>query len=88
LTATDDPDFLPGGAKYFDLPGLIALCAPGEIWLRDMAGGSKEADAQPAEGSEIVSAAYKAAGAANQIVWYEGPADKTETAALEWLLQK
>ncbi len=28
LTAIDEPDFLPGGAKYGDLPGMIALeCA-------------------------------------------------------------
>ena len=26
-----DPDFLPGGAKYGDLPGLLALRAPGEL---------------------------------------------------------
>lgn len=27
------PDFLPGGVKYGDLPGLIALAAPLPIWL-------------------------------------------------------
>jgi hypothetical protein len=28
-----DPMFLPGGAKYFDLPGMIALSAPHPLWL-------------------------------------------------------
>ncbi len=29
------PDFLPGGVKYGDLPGLIALAAPLPVWLDD-----------------------------------------------------
>lgn len=28
-----DPMFLPGGAKYLDLPGMIALNAPHPLWL-------------------------------------------------------
>jgi hypothetical protein len=28
-----DPMFLPGGAKYLDLPGMIALGAPHALWL-------------------------------------------------------
>jgi dienelactone hydrolase len=28
-----DPMFLPGGAKYLDLPGMIALNAPHALWL-------------------------------------------------------
>ena len=28
-----DPSFLPGGGRYFDLPGMIALGAPGAVWL-------------------------------------------------------
>src|SRR5207244_13522706 len=28
-----DPQFLPGGAKYLDLPGLLALGAPRPLWL-------------------------------------------------------
>ena len=26
-------DFLPGAAKYGDLPGLLALGVPGKLWL-------------------------------------------------------
>jgi len=29
-----DPMFLPGGAKYLDLPGMIALNAPHPLWLK------------------------------------------------------
>ena len=28
-----DPQFLPGGAKYGDLPGILALGCPGLLWL-------------------------------------------------------
>ena len=28
-----DPDFLPGGAKYGDLPGMLALSAPAKTWV-------------------------------------------------------
>jgi dienelactone hydrolase len=27
------PDFLPGGAKYGDLPGMLAVAAPGRLWV-------------------------------------------------------
>jgi len=32
------PDFLPGGAKYGDLPGMIELAALENLWLSDEAG--------------------------------------------------
>ena len=28
-----DPMFLPGGAKYLDVPGMIALGVPHPLWL-------------------------------------------------------
>jgi hypothetical protein len=33
VTDIYSPDFLPGGAKYGDLPGALALAAPGKLWL-------------------------------------------------------
>ncbi|HEY2882396.1 MAG TPA: acetylxylan esterase [Pirellulales bacterium] len=84
LTSSDDPNFLPGGAKYFDLPGLLALCAPGEIWVSD--GAPAAADAQ-ANRPAITVAAYQSAGAADKITWHDDPAT-VENAALAWLLQK
>ncbi|MCL2625094.1 MAG: hypothetical protein FWD31_15640, partial [Planctomycetaceae bacterium] len=54
--AVDDPDFLPGGAKYFDLPGMIALCAPTPMLLLG-----------EAETPDVVAAAYKAADAESAV---------------------
>jgi hypothetical protein len=45
----DSPNFLPGAAKYGDVPALLALSAPGELWLT--------------ESPETVVSAYRAAGA-------------------------
>ncbi len=52
VTTLDDPDLLPGGAKYLDLPGILALSAPCPMELRG------EGDNAPA----VVTAAYRAAG--------------------------
>ena len=35
-----DPDFLPGGAKYGDLPGMLALAAPAPTWVIGESPGS------------------------------------------------
>ena len=75
LTAIDDPDFLPGGAKYLDLPGIAALSAPLPLWL---------AGEPPA--SRTVSAAYEAAGAPQALVKFSGEAAQQESNAVEWLL--
>ena len=56
VEAVDDPDFLPGGAKYFDLPGMMALCAPVPMLLVD-----------EAKLPEVVAATYKAENAADAI---------------------
>lgn len=77
LTAIDDPDFLPGGAKYGDLPGIIALAAPKKLWL---AGEGAEAPA-------IVAAAYQAAGKAENLTVFAGKEKDREAAAIEWLLR-
>jgi dienelactone hydrolase len=76
VAAFDNPDFLPGGAKYHDLPGVIALSAPNPLWL------AGEGDVLP----PIISAAYRAAGHPDNITLYSGDAAK-EPAALEWLLR-
>jgi hypothetical protein len=40
----DSPDFLPGAVKYGDVPALVALSAPGDVWVRDRQGGQTELD--------------------------------------------
>jgi dienelactone hydrolase len=49
LTDYRDVSFLPGGAKYGDVPGLLALNAPGKLWV----GG----EAMPALTAKVYSAA-------------------------------
>lgn len=71
-----DPQFLPGGAKYLDLPGLLALGAPQPLWL------AGEGDSLP-----IVIEAYQRVGKAEQFHSYAGEAQRQEAAASEWLLK-
>ena len=77
LTAFDDPDFLPGGAKYLDLPGMLALSAPGELWL------AGEGPQPPA----VVAAAYQAAGRPDKLTVFDGEKPDAQSAALDWLLR-
>jgi hypothetical protein len=51
ITALDDPNLLPGGAKYLDLPGILVLSAPHKLVLLG------EGDKAP----PVVAAAYQAA---------------------------
>ncbi len=69
-----DPSFLPGGAKYGDLPGLLALTAPGKLWVIG--------ESQPLP--EIVQTAY---AGANQSALVLSPDSRPETAAA-WLVSK
>jgi dienelactone hydrolase len=73
-----DPQFLPGGAKYLDLPGMLALGAPHPLWLA----GEGNAPA-------LVSAAYRARAQIDKLTTYTGEdsLQAKETAALEWLLK-
>ncbi len=78
VTAPDDPDFLPGGAKYGDLPGIIALAAPRPIWLAG----------EGAQTPTLATAAYQAAGEPTKITLYNGDEDEKESAAIKWLLRQ
>ena len=70
-----DPSFLPGGAKYLDLPGLIALRAPHPLWL-----------AGEAQVPEVVTAAYQTASQPNGLRAFTGDVEKQQ-AASQWLKQ-
>jgi dienelactone hydrolase len=72
-----DPQFLPGGAKYLDLPGFLALGAPQPLWL---AGSGNEP-------SPLVTKAYQAAGQPKNLTLFPGPAAEKETAAVKWLVE-
>ena len=56
-----DPAFLPGGAKYFDLPGMIALGAPGALLLAGEGATPQQLDA-------VIRTAYGAAPARLELV--------------------
>ena len=71
-----DPLFLPGGGRYLDIPGMVALGAPHPLWLAD---DGPRGDA-PDAGS--VAGGYPAA--AGRLVQYRGTAPAT--AAADWLL--
>lgn len=71
-----DPQFLPGGAKYLDLPGFLAVGAPQPLWL---AGEGKE----PA----LVAEHYRKTGQARQLATFTGEASRREAAAAKWLLE-
>ena len=65
----------PGGAKYGDLPGIMALIAPAKLWVAGEAGDS------PA----LIRAAYASAQRPNLVTFYSGPANGANQAAVEYL---
>lgn len=71
-----DPNFLPGGAKYGDLPALLALGAPGRTWVA----GEK------LEGLALAQSQYQAMNAAKNLTQFKGEAQQIRAAALEWLI--
>ncbi|MGA2035036.1 MAG: acetylxylan esterase [Thermoguttaceae bacterium] len=77
LASIADADFLPGGVKYLDLPGMLALSAPYPLWL------TGEGDNAP----PVTTAAYRAAGAADRLTLFAGRPQDSTTAAVGWLLQ-
>jgi hypothetical protein len=70
-----DAEFLPGGAKYGDIPGFLALAAPTKLWL------AGETD----QSAPLVKQVYEAAGAAGSLTW--GGKDASSAAVVAWLKQ-
>jgi hypothetical protein len=66
-----DPQFLPGGAKYLDVPGLLALGAPHPLWLA----------------GETNPPALATTRYAQALTIYSGPSADQETSAANWLMQ-
>jgi hypothetical protein len=71
-----DPNFLPGGAKYGDLPGILALAAPAPMLLF---GENDEALAP-------VRAQYKAANAEKKLSAQTATGDAIRETTIKWLL--
>jgi dienelactone hydrolase len=70
------PQFLPGGAKYLDLPGLLAAAGPGALWL-----------AGEGEAAGIIRETYQSLGALKQLRTYTGAPSEAQANAVRWLLQ-
>jgi hypothetical protein len=77
LTNVHDPRFVPGGAKYYDLSGFLAAAAPRKVWITG----------ETPESLAVVQAAYKAAGAAGNLVIDASPAEKRASAAFDAVLK-
>jgi hypothetical protein len=71
-------EFLPGGAKYGDLPGMLALNAPGRLWL------AGEDDA----GFAFVQQQYALTRAKKALSRFTGAPTHVSAAAVEFLLAK
>ncbi|HWN95929.1 MAG TPA: acetylxylan esterase, partial [Methylomirabilota bacterium] len=71
-----DPNFLPGGAKYGDLPALLALGAPGRTWVAR----------ETADELALAQSQYEARNASKNLTRFTGEPQQVRPAALEWLL--
>jgi hypothetical protein len=74
-----DPNFMPGGAKYGDLSGILSLSAPDKLLVL----GDKKED-----GDQLVVAAYKSAGKGEQLRFQSGNPKANAAAAIGYLLEK
>jgi hypothetical protein len=72
------PDFLPGGAKYFDLAGMLALAAPHPLRLYG----------ESAEQSSLVKQTYQAAGAGGALDLDLARLGNRADRAAKWLLER
>ncbi|MDP6545379.1 MAG: hypothetical protein QGH60_15445 [Phycisphaerae bacterium] len=70
-------DFLPGAAKYHDLPGMMALCAPHKMWLA----GEKNIP-------DILRRTYAAARGKKSITLFEGKQPGLPAAAATWVVSE
>ena len=77
VTEVDDVNFVPGAAAYGDLPGLMALSAPGELWV---AGEGKTLPT-------VVTKAFNAAGKKDALSAFEGKAETMVSDAVKWLMK-
>jgi len=75
VTNVEDAAFLPGGAKYGDLPALLTLAAPGPLWLAGEA---------PASVS-LLRDAYRAASAPKALTVSTASGERAVRNAIAWV---
>jgi len=77
IAEMDDVNFVPGASAYGDLPGLMALSAPGELWV------AGEGDKLPT----IVMKAFAAGEKASALNTFSGKQESVIPDAVKWLLR-
>jgi hypothetical protein len=77
LTDYLDVNFLPGGAKYGDLPGFLALAAPTKLWVAG----------ETTESAALAKMAYVASGVGSGVNFADAKSENTASRALEWILK-
>ncbi|HEY2148553.1 MAG TPA: hypothetical protein VGH32_11485, partial [Pirellulales bacterium] len=77
ISSIDDPDFLPGGAKYGDVEALLGLSAPHELWITG----------ESPNRLSLAQAAYRAAGDEKRLTIDKASSDGAESRAIDWLLR-
>ncbi|MFC1634906.1 alpha/beta hydrolase family protein [Planctomycetota bacterium] len=77
LASYRDVNFLPGAVKYGDLPALLALSAPQQLWI------CGETD----ESLGIVTAAYTAVGQRQHLSIHEKQRNNVSVRIVQWLKQ-
>ncbi|MGC8991597.1 MAG: acetylxylan esterase, partial [Verrucomicrobiia bacterium] len=71
-------DFLPGGAKYGDLPGMLAIAPPTKLWV------AGETD----ESLSLARRQFVAAGHPDGLLRWEGTGAEVRRAAVRWLIDQ
>jgi dienelactone hydrolase len=71
-------DFLPGGAKYDDLPGMLIAGGTKPLWLAG----------EPEESAGIIRSAFQRAGAQNLLKTVKSGDAGQKEAVVAWLLEK
>ena len=78
VTDLHSPFFLPGGARYHDLPGMLAVASPESTWL---AGENMQS-------VKVAVAAYQAIEAKQHLTLNKSPAKQRPEAAVRWIIQQ
>jgi dienelactone hydrolase len=74
----EDASFLPGGAKYGDLPALLTLAAPAPLWVAGEAAPSLA----------LARDAYRAAGAPKALVVSRASGERAVNDAVRWITNR
>ncbi len=78
VTDLQDVAFLPGGAKYGDLPGMLALALPSRLWV---SGETEQALA-------VARGQYRAAGQESALERWDGASDQALSSGVSFLIER